>query len=196
MNIFLEPRASSVQSFDSIANCLALHKPDIDESLTDVAKLLPATDRSFYHPLRLGGIVLGMPPFDDPSYLNIIKTLWGETETIRALPDYGSFTLFPGQSAKGVVNGHSILLTVDVNDEANLYVDDVLITYPSTYTGNLTISTGGRGWWVIGRGFCTRRLRDCQKQLMEMTVNDDRSVSFRVYMLVDANTFLDPAPRG
>ncbi len=112
MNIFLDPAKYSHSDFDVIEKCLAQNLSALNEALRALRSKLSIEDRHLYYTLRLGGIVYGDPPYNDPSYIATIRAIRGEAEyqQMKNLPTSGFLTLLPGQGAAGTLNGIQIVL--------------------------------------------------------------------------------------
>jgi hypothetical protein len=115
MNIFLDPTVFSQKDYNEISDCLSSHKDDLNKSLLNLADSFPPRSRQYYHPLRLGGVVFGLPPYKDPSYVSLIRESKGveqddTTKVIKILENTNNFTLYPGQRAEGDKNGIHIVL--------------------------------------------------------------------------------------
>jgi hypothetical protein len=160
MNIFLSHTQVSETEFTTLANCLKTHKEDIDKKLLALGSYFPDDDQRFYHPLRLGGVVYGMPPYDNPKYIEMINSIWGETLSEKVIPAFGRFTLYPGQSAKGKVNGRAVIVSVSDSSQPELQVDEKKIT----------------GWYTP----CGEDNKNCQTIITIMNQNSDKSITFDV----------------
>jgi len=191
MNIFLDPRKFSRREFDAISNCLGREKPRLDNVLSTLGGKFPGTDRFLYHPLRVGGVALGLPPYNNSTYLEDIKRLWGETGGVRDLPEKGSFVLFPDQSARGRVGKHVIAVTLDESDKVTLEVDGIAVTGPAYEIGDIHVLSENGNGWMIGNEGCVRRVRSCDKNIALMALNDDRSVLLRIFNRNSSGNFTD-----
>ena len=122
MNIFLPPDTISETEFTRLADCLARHQKEINSALLRLRADFPYRSQDDYFPLRLGGIVRGMPPWSDPRYVEQIQSLYGDTEATKPLPDGGRFTLYRGQTASGVIDGKQIRLSILPNGKKQLWL--------------------------------------------------------------------------
>jgi hypothetical protein len=190
MNIFLDPGNFPERYFSIVADCLAAHRDGINHALAALGPEFPRQDRRFYEPLRLGGIVLGLPPYDDKEYLELIRAIWGDTQNEKAIPPYGRFTLGLGQSAKGIIAGRSVEIAVDGAGEIKLRVDDKVISSGYGETNDTEVIHHATGWW-IGEGVCHDDLQRCGKGISLNNRNDDRSLTFVVVIKNGPRSYSD-----
>jgi hypothetical protein len=172
MNIFLNPQDLTQEEFNSLADCLNAHRDEINSTLAAIGSKLPVNDRSFYHPLRLGGLVYGPPPYKDKAYLQSIRSLWGENQDESILPAYGPFTVYPGRTAKGTIAQRSVAVSVGASGQPELTVD------------------GKRSErWQIGEGICGENLENCEKRIDFIARRNDGSLYFIVFVSIGKNAF-------
>jgi len=171
MNIFFDPAAQTHDGFAHLGDCLSLHREGLNEALEKLKRKLPERDRRFYHPLRLGGIVRGLPPYEDGGYLKAIEAVWGATLPIKALPEQGQLTLHPGQSATGSINGKRVTIYLNGSGAATLLID-----------GNAkdpSILSDRSGWQLPG-GVCSNNTDHCGRIINALGEDFDRDQTFDI----------------
>jgi len=115
MNIFLDPRRFDRHEFEGIADCLKSNREEINKVLAHLGTVYPTLDQKYYDPLRLGGVVYGKPPYDDPRHVAAIHTVWGIPDpppAVIPLPEVGRVTVLPGQRAEGTIDGFKVAIWV------------------------------------------------------------------------------------
>lgn len=184
MNIFINPEVVPQSMFSLVANCLSTNHDAIDNALSGLGAYIPSAYSWTYRDLKLGGIVYGLPPYQDPNYVRSSERIRGSI----AIPDSGSFTLYPGQTAEGRINDHLVQISLDSAGNANLKVDGTEVhaaPHPRTMLGNRGktnvpgVSEGGSNWTIDGRS-CIISPLHCGKMITAASQNDDRSFTYRV----------------
>jgi hypothetical protein len=170
MNIFLDPTLVSRPDFEVIAACLAQHRDELNQAFARLGTKLGPLQR-FYLPLRLGGVVLGPPPYGDPAYRRIIRELWGDAGGERNLPAVGRFTLFDGEVAHGKIDGHEVRLSIQGGQRIE------------------TLDGAPFDLGVVGDGVCTGDLQHCAKLISAVTMNDDGSMTYDIAAQTKQNVY-------
>lgn len=183
MNIFLPSNKIDLVRFNRLADCLALHQADINWALVRVRADFPYKSRDFYRPLRLGAIVLGMPPWSDPAYVNQIRSLYGDTKPSKALPTVGVFTLYKGQSATGTIDGKQVRISILATGETQWTIDGT--TLPDEPEQKEVAATDLRdveaaaNGLMIGHSICrSDKMDECAKWITPHFWNNDGSTTF------------------
>jgi len=173
MNIFLDPAIVGRPDFDDIAGCLAEHQDEINAALAHLGTRLGR----YYFPLRLGGVVLGRPPYGDPSYTREARELWGDEGGVRKLPAVGRLTLYDGEVAQGSIDGHLVRLSIQDGQR-----DETLDGAP--------FNLG-----VVGAGNCTNDLQRCAKLISAMSANIDGSMTYDIAVQTNQSYFVSELPK-
>lgn len=176
MNIFLDTRQVNRAQSAIIADCLAAHERELDNALARMQNEIPSSLSRFYHPLRLGGIFYGPPPYTDPSYMKAVK----DQLSARAIPKSGGFRLFRGRSATSVINGHQIELSLSNDGDIEVRRDSALVSFDAKGKGDQP-GISRNGWNVyIDAGQCSDRKNDCGELIEMVGQLDDLSGWFLV----------------
>ena len=178
LNIFLDPRIISQSDFNQIAKCLDSHRSEFNQALSN---LFTFRFSAFYHPLRLGGVVLGGAPYGDNSYIEIIKSLLGETALQQSIPLKGKFTLYPKGTAKGRFGGYDLAISIDDTGLPHLTANGRTVTFPADggFSKEEPAISQSKNFWYIGRSPCMKNdLPGCPGEISLLNRNLDRSVTF------------------
>jgi hypothetical protein len=183
MNIFLPPDKIDAVRFNGLADCLGSHQADINQALVRVRGDFPYRSRYLYRPLRLGAIVRGLPPWSDPAYVNQIRLLYSDTESVKALPAAGSFTLYKGQSATGNIDGRQVRLSILPTGETQWAIGGTPLP---DEPGSKDVAAAGlqdvvasMNGLMIGHSVCrSDKMDDCAKWITPHFWNNDGSTTF------------------
>jgi hypothetical protein len=199
MNIFLPPGKISEARFSDLADCLTSHQADINFALARVRADFPYRSQGFYRPLRLGAIVLGMPPWSDPAYAKQIRSLYGDTNPVKALPEAGSFTVYKGQTAAGLIDGKQVWLTILPTGETQWKIDGATIpdepSQSDVDTAGLHDVTAASNGLMIGHSIRhADKTDECAKSIEPNWWNNDGSTGFWIFLKIgDGIWATDPA---
>lgn len=180
LNIFLDPRVISKSDFVRIADCLESHRSAFNQALS--ALRFSNYFKTWYHPLRLGGVVLGGAPYDDSNYIETVKSVWGEGNAqndVLPLPtkDY-EFTLYPGETAQGRFGGYDLTLFIDASGVSRVNVHGKTLTFPPNggYSNEESAIAGSKkeGWYFWRRS-------ECVGEIKAISHNLDHSITFYAY---------------
>jgi hypothetical protein len=133
MNIFFDPQQFSHDQFTALSDCFEKNEREFNRVLAQLGSGFKWSAAGTYFPLRLGGIVYGLPPYADRRYLAAIHAIWGLADPpppVVTLPASGLLTILPGQRAEGRVGGASFDIGVDDGPRAGFL----------TYTSRVTIN--------------------------------------------------------
>jgi hypothetical protein len=156
LNVFLDPMRFAPKEFEWIADCLQKNRRSVNAALAGLASEFPWNDRSSYYPLRLGGVVYGLPPHTDQRYRAAINAVWGvprQPPAIVPVPTPGRITVLPGQRAEATFDGFKVVISVPNDGEPDMSIDPRLPLNPPfivTYVGrhldeSATFSVSVRG---------------------------------------------------
>lgn len=177
MNIFLDTRRVTDTEFATIANCLAAHEQDIDRALVRMQREIPSSLTQFYHPLRVGGVFYGPPPYDDPSYMRDVKDLLSAS----AIPDAGGFRLFRGRTARGIINGHRIALSLTNDGTIEVRKDGSVVSFDAKGQGDVPgVSRSGWDFYFDADG-CSGQKDNCGELIEMIGQRDDQSDWFLIF---------------
>jgi hypothetical protein len=196
MNIFLPSEKISADVFIKLADCLALHQADINRALVRVRADFPYRSRHFYRPLRLGGMVRGLPPWSDPGYVNQIRSLYDDTKPVKALPDAGLFTLYKGQSANGLIDGKQVRLSILPTGETQWLIDGAILPDEPTQkdveaAGLRDVASASYGL-EIGNSICRAdKMDECSKSIEHHSRNNDGSTTFWIWLREGDHTWVN-----
>jgi hypothetical protein len=124
---------SLIEAFNGQAGQpLAAHQEEFDRALVDMQNDIPSTLSKFYHPLRLGGVFYGPPPYTDPTYTKGVEDLLSAS----VIPGAGGFRLFRGRTATGVINGHQVELSLSNAGEIEVQRDGTRVNFDAKGKGD------------------------------------------------------------
>jgi hypothetical protein len=197
MNIFLPPDKIDAVRFDRLADCLASHQGDIDQALVRVRADFPYRSRYLYRTLRLGAIVRGLPPWSDPAYANQIRSLYGDTESVKTLPVAGPFTLYKGQSATGIIDGKQVRIFILPSGETQWTIDGT--TLPDepepkvvAAAGLPDVAANILNGLVIGHSIChSDKMDECAKTIEPHFWNNDGSTTFWISLKASQSVWVN-----
>ena len=176
MNIFLDTRQVPQPNFPVIADCLAAHERSLDHALARMQNKIPYPLNNFYHPLRLGGVFYGPPPYNDPSYVKAVK----DQLSASTIPEAGGFRLFRGRSVAGVINGHQVQLALTDDGEIEVREDGKLVSFDTKGRGDQP-GISRTGWDIyIGSGRCSDQKTDCGELIEMVGQREDLSDWFMI----------------
>jgi hypothetical protein len=175
MNIFLDPAEVSLSDFSRIKACLAAHRTELNQAMQGLASKL---GKNRYLPLRLGGVVRGLPRYADPAFQRTMRAVWGEDVGDRPLPNIGRFSLYDGETASGNVAGHY----VEVRWQGGQRIETV-DGHP--YEGG-----------QIGEGVCANHdFQHCAKTLTANSEGSDGSMSYLIAAQIAPRVFALETPQ-
>lgn len=177
MNIFLDTRRVSQSHFEIIADCLAAHERELDHALAGMQNEIPSSLSRYFHPLRLGGVFYGPPPYNDPRYAKAVK----DQLSASVIPTAGGFRLFRGRSTTGVINGHQIELSLTDDGEIEVRRDGMLVSFDAKGKGD-QLGISRTGWDIyIDPGRCSNQKDDCGELIEMVSQREDLSDWFLVF---------------
>lgn len=181
MNIFLDPSKVSQAEFTRVANCLETNQASINLALSKLGKYYPSYLRASFKPLVLGGIVRGVPPFKDPSYIGLEKHFWHDDKQVIGLPVATGFDLYPGQSMRYSYSGHIAILSYNLDGTSIFTIDGKVINESNV---------------GVGSGICSAtNYNSCGKMISYWGQNADGSETFDVAWQNGPNEYsLEPFP--
>ncbi len=199
MNIFVPKLDISDADFNFLADCLGRYQAEINRALIRVGSIFLGRPPEFYHPLRLGAVVHGLPPWYDQAYVDQIRSLYRDKEPEKDLPEGGMFTLYKGQTASGVIDGKQVRVSILPTGKVQWEIDGR--TLPAVPKQVDIQNAGLRDvvWYVdglrIGQNIC--RIEDmgkCAKTIEPWFSNSDGSTQFWMTLRVCKNVWAsDPA---
>jgi hypothetical protein len=177
MNMFLDPRRVTMPQFLTVADCLAAHKEEFDRALVDMQNDIPSNLGKFYHPLRLGGVFYGPPPYTDPTYMKGVEDLLSAS----VIPGAGGFRLFRGRTATGVINGHQVELSLSNAGEIEVQRDGMRVNFDAKGKGNHPgVSRSGWSFYFDADG-CPDQQGYCGELIEMIGQRDDLSDWFLIF---------------
>jgi hypothetical protein len=180
----------------SQARIFELPSGTFNRALVRVRADFPYRSRHFYRPLRLGGMVRGLPPWSDPGYVNQIRSLYDDTKPVKALPDAGLFTLYKGQSANGLIDGKQVRLSILPTGETQWLIDGAILPDEPTQkdveaAGLRDVASASYGL-EIGNSICRAdKMDECSKSIEHHSRNNDGSTTFWIWLREGDHTWVN-----
>jgi hypothetical protein len=128
-----------------------------------------------------------------------IRALYRDTDPAKVLPDAGRFTVYKGQTAGGIIDGHQVRLTILSTGETQWVIDGVTLpdepTNADIANSGLNDVTPASNGLMIGKNVChVDALDKCEKWIDPGPWNSDGSTSFQIALRAAANSWVsDPA---
>jgi hypothetical protein len=190
MNIFIDPRQMPTADFNAMKTCLFARQQNLNRAMARLPGEVPSYDAKFLHVLKLGGLVYGLPPFQQQAYAAALDHM----RAAKTIPAFGRFILYPGDSASAVFSGHTVRVKENGVNNPQLYIDGKLVVFASGGASSSTYVDGLPNSWVISGPICTKTSRDCGVAIMVASDNTDMSETFTVATKISPNGYaLDPA---
>lgn len=193
MNMFLDTGRVTEAEFAIVADCLAAHEQDFDRALVRMQGEIPSSLSRFYHPLRLGGVFYGPPPYSDPGYMRDI----GDLLSASVIPEAGGFRLFRGRIATGVINRHRIELSLTDDGEIGIRKDGSFVNFDAQGKSDQAgISRSGWNFYFDADG-CSGQKDNCGELIEMIGQRDDLSDWFLIFRQLGPATWgqtLVPSP--
>ena len=187
LNAFVDPTKMSADDFAKVTACMSAHRKDLNAALALLPTNVPPWDRQFFRVLALGGLVYGHPPFDDPAYMAALSQMRGSTE----IPNQGTFIIYPGGTARGVINGHSVRVFPNGVNNPGIEIDGKAVDFDSDGKSNVpgVFLAGPIAGWRFDGGVCRPDMQNCGKEINLMSDNSDGSETFWAIARVCQNTW-------